>query len=899
MRSLHQILQETGAFERELPHRLGTDEPEYCRLSHLVGETLATSGQAPGEIGAVLWVGACGRSTLECLSELLPGLRTIVVFDPSRDAESALADASPWLSGGLTARDCWVVGATESTTPAAWEAAARVLIDRGVAASSCVVLGPPCAVVPEQRDPVRAQLDALLDPYGVAWASTLAASGGLDTPMRIESSLQWATHQLTHGAPMAALHLFYLAWRRDPAVAVARGIAAAWQELQCPELAGRFVEHAGFDDATRTAIEADLDAAHRHYLAQDQVMRTDNLAHLDRVQPVLAAAIREVVDSDLHVAWVPDVPRVLQGAWGRSSPLRGPHPVLIRAEGESWQVVHVPLSVAELRRAWAKATSPTSAHACIGTAWAIEAWISLLANPFESDLPQWRQVVYVVERDLTALSRLIDVVDLRPLSPGDGVEVIWGPDAEQTFADAFERDEIRIIPSIQFAVSDELSARLEAIEQRRRTRGHAAAHAVVRHYSAATVARTRDKLRRGEPLTVWGMSSRHTAVLGQAVTDLLEAMRSLGHDTRLMIEQGDGQKVHAYAIATSIAEFLPDVIVLADHVRPELESVLPRWLPSLSWLLDAMPNLENPETIKRLGPVDLSFPWSENLCTRYRDLGYPHVKQVPFAANVERCRLEEDVPLEDCVAFITHLCPPRDTPVAPGFLDFVHRMFASHEQTVFDPPTTRRMVEDAMTEYGVALAGGERERLLYDGYMVSRFVDRSAAADALLRAGLPVELYGRGWDEFDRFRPHWRGVVQAGTQLNRLYRAKKVILQVNHYCNFHPRVLEAACAGGFVLARSNGKFDQGSDGVASAMELGVELCMYDGEADLIAKVNRALTDEAWRQSFITKGGARVRRDHGYVQRAEVMLGELRQCLEGLSLPEGATEIVAGAKTVGE
>jgi spore maturation protein CgeB len=175
--------------------------------------------------------------------------------------------------------------------------------------------------------------------------------------------------------------------------------------------------------------------------------------------------------------------------------------------------------------------------------------------------------------------------------------------------------------------------------------------------------------------------------------------------------------------------------------------------------------------------------------------------------------------------------------------------------------------------------------------MIARHVDRIRIAERVLAAGLPIALYGHGWADIPRFATYARGPVAPGDDLRRMYQRHKVVLHINTRCNLHPRVLEAAAAGGFVLARSDGDWDFAPGGVADCLEVGRELCVFTDEADLVAKIRRAFTDEPWRQSFARAARARVHRDHNYVQRAAAMLRALELRLAE-ALADGAVENAA-------
>ncbi|TPV95184.1 MAG: glycosyltransferase [Myxococcales bacterium FL481] len=385
------------------------------------------------------------------------------------------------------------------------------------------------------------------------------------------------------------------------------------------------------------------------------------------------------------------------------------------------------------------------------------------------------------------------------------------------------------------------------------------------------------KLERGEPLRIWALCSIRTTVLQYVMQDLIAGFRELGHECTLLVE-GDPREYVGNLIAVSVAESHPDVLVMADHLRAEVPRVLPPTLPCLTLILDEVPNLSAPATIARLGDYDLTFPWSHGLCRLYEDLGYPHTHCLPFAASPARFAVpDEDLPLKDVVAFATHLDVPVDFEFSPGFSDFLIDRYKSLPEVPRGRDWVRCVVDLAIEEFGVNVPESRREEFYYQALLMTRVADRTQIADAVIDAGLPLALYGRGWREREKYAAYAKGIVTPGAALRDMYHTHKVVLHVNQNCNMHPRVLEAMCAKGFVLARSDKHHsdEHNVDWVGQHLDTERELCLFTSLDDMVTKIRRALTDESWRQAFVRAGHARVTRDHTYVQRTKVMLAELR------------------------
>ena len=441
-------------------------------------------------------------------------------------------------------------------------------------------------------------------------------------------------------------------------------------------------------------------------------------------------------------------------------------------------------------------------------------WLAM-NNRSASCVPNWMQCIYVVERDLDVAYTLLCALDLTFAWSDPGVRLFIGPDAYADLADWFDDHPMDIMPINRIDMTGSLSAALRVVDYDR------AASAV------CDSLRTHDELRStmeriddGKPIKVLLLTSMYTTVLKHCTHSMARALRSLGHDVTTLQEGSHFSKVTPGSIAYAERAFEPDAIFLIDSVRSNLGGCVPDNVPFVTWIQDDVPRLAEREAIDSLGPLDIVYALSPSMAESYRERGYPEVSVLPFAVDHEKYSSAPANDTEKVVAFITHI------PEQP---------------------------------------------ILHD-----RRADRIAVADMMLEEGIPVALYGNGWDEIARFRPYARGPVEPGWELQGVYRRSAVVLHVSTGVNMHSRVLEAIASGGFVLARRClTDWDEGDLcdclDIADEAEQGSELATYFYPSEFVDIVNRAFGDEAWRHRFILRGQARVARDHGYDSRAKTVL----------------------------
>jgi hypothetical protein len=489
-----------------------------------------------------------------------------------------------------------------------------------------------------------------------------------------------------------------------------------------------------------------------------------------------------------------------------------------------------------------------------------------------SKLPNWRQSVSVVHRDVAVLRRVAEVIDLGALLCPTRIERLdVGDDAEAAMIAGLVARPRQLVPRIRTGCSPQLDAALDDVAIARIRERDATIARLARRYDAGFPARVQAKLAAGGSLRVWMWTSIHTTVLQHVARGLAAGFEAEGHEVCMLVEATAMEALGPADVAASLDAFSPDLVVLLDHTRPEYGPLFPEHLPVAAWILDELPTLVDARVLARMTDRDLAFAWSEPLSRMYRERGYPHCEMLPFAVDPQVYFADPHAVREPVVAYATHLAFPPDSPHAPG----LYRALEERMMTMTEVPSgiepLRPLLDATLGELGIAVAEEHYADLAYQCLIVSRHVDRVKIADRMLAAGLPLALYGSGWESIPRFVPHHRGLLAPGPALRRMYQTHAVVLHINTRCNLHPRVLETAACAGFVLARSDGDFDYTPGGVDGCLEIGRELCLFSDSDDMIDKARRAMTDEAWREGFAQAGHDRVHADHTYRARAAAIL----------------------------
>ncbi|HWB79392.1 MAG TPA: glycosyltransferase [Nannocystaceae bacterium] len=759
---------------------------------------------------------------------------------------------------------------------------------------------PKLVLAPDRRDAglvvMQWCVQRQLDPSRVAW---LATAPGPAT-YAVEDVLWYHGHTLLAGTPptdivrawadhcfeRGRLHTALLAYlwieRSAPSPSLCTRIAIAWAKLGCPARGREWLKRCDVPGPQRRAALADFDAAARDARAHAERQLATNLAHLRGCFPEVAEAIASARTDDIELLWCFDVPWRLRVLGERFAVTRTELPFLLRREASGWHAVRAAEPPRSLRAQLDPRTPLPMMHACIGGVADYAALVNVVRNRVVSQLPSWKQSVDAIETDAGLLKKLAEHVDLTTLlRPESLASLRVGPEAERELVADFAAHPRRLPPGVRAACAAGVHAGFAALERSREQERDRTILALAHHYDSDATARVLAKLERGEPLRVWAWSSLHTTVLQHVARALVSGFRALGHTVELAIESEARERIGPADAVASLAAFEPDLAVLFDHTRPEYGPVLPAGLPVAAWILDELPALSDPRVLARLGALDLAFAWSEPLTKMYGGLGYPHVETLPFAVDTDVYRPDPTITAAPVVAYATHLAFPEDLPCAPGLYRALEEQMMAMAEVPAGVEPLRPLLDATIAALALDIPADKYADLAYQCMMIARHVDRVKVADAVLAAGLPIALFGRGWPKIDRFKAHHRGELAPGAALRKMYQEHAVVLHINTRCNLHPRVLECAASGGFVLARSDGDYDFAPGGVNEALTVGKELCLFTDEADMIAKIRRAFDEPQWREGFVQAGHDRVHAEHGYEARASAIVASLHQQLATL------------------
>ena len=324
----------------------------------------------------------------------------------------------------------------------------------------------------------------------------------------------------------------------------------------------------------------------------------------------------------------------------------------------------------------------------------------------------------------------------------------------------------------------------------------------------------------GSRLRVLGITCRYTTFLQYSMQDWLAAFERLGHETKMVIEPADHLVLGPTGVAQAILDFQPDLIVIIDHYRAELESVPPS-IPCVMYVQDRLNNIFSLEGGQKQSARDYCVGFGRlHLSQRY---GYPAERFLPSPVGINELRFDsEELSPEDrerfgCdVSYVSHASRPADqlmrehvvksgSPLIARLCDDLYqRMEAWYAQggPALGDVALKKMVEQGMESTCVQLEPHcVPEIVEFLNHSVSNSMFRHQSLLWLAEMGVRLNIWGKGWDSHPKLCRYARGIADNRVDLPKIYRASKINLQVIPHGAVHQRLLDGLAAGAFFLIR--------------------------------------------------------------------------------------------------
>ncbi len=851
---------------------LPTPDIEALRL---VDEALALAGRRPDQLELVVLVGSRAGTLVEALLMRAPGLPQLLVLEPDPHVASLVQR----LAGEARLGKRLALFGPDQLAPAqdlvgAYLTIGQFLLGSRLAPSKVTCIVDPTASEGSQR---RALLAALADLTRGLSRDFLSAVA----PRREFSSVLGglAKFLAAHGEHYHALKFYSSIAPEQMTEELVRGAFGCLLALGNPELTEHWLAHSPLDEPSRQFLRAQIPAPDPTRKLEAAARLERNLMFLEPNFPTAVAALRHAAPAaNLFAVELPDQPaRLRSTASGRATERRS-YALLVRAQGLALSEENPLDDLLELEAAISACAQRGQDHVWFGR-WVKYAMMveHVVSEPSLLKLHGWRRVTFLQEEDAPALLSLLGKSELEPWFDPAQVRLTVGASATAELISGLEDNLDQAVPELGIGVTAEAKKQVMQRRFRRLAGAPELFHELERRYQQHPERLRRVLDQRSRPLKIVLMTSRYTTVLQHVTRDLADGFELLGHQTWVLNEQRPGEAMIAFGVAQRLLELEPDFVFVLDHIRPEYAGLLPSGLPVVSWVLDELPQLKDPAAIALLGSLDLTYGFNGAVMRGFRALGYPNMGQLPFAVNPARYFAEPPLATASGIAFTTHIGQfTQDPDGAPGLNAALTSRFAALPEILLEMGRISPLLTSALQELGLTASPEATRQLLYHALMLARQQDREHVAQQIVAAGLPLTVYGLGWDRLPGFASKLGGIVPAGPALRQVYRQHRAVLHINRGCNIHPRVLETMCSGGLVIARRDPVDDLPGE---TCDQLGDTLPLFRDQKEMLALLQRAVTDDTFRTELVLRGQARVLEQHTYQVRAAKILSDLAALVE--------------------
>lgn len=283
-----------------------------------------------------------------------------------------------------------------------------------------------------------------------------------------------------------------------------------------------------------------------------------------------------------------------------------------------------------------------------------------------------------------------------------------------------------------------------------------------------------------EPLRVFLPTTRLSTVMQYTSKDLAKAFGKHGCITRVSIEQNDMESLDNSIRLKELYEFNPHIIVNINKLSNDMihDDVF-----NIVWWQDPMPEITNQQPLpwrKRDIILSLTRPFDNYL----KNCGASAIHRQHFCVDTEIFRIIPEIKRQEKIVF-----------VGSSYRDKIRRYY--NEILVLDQlnlymaqgvPITQNTLSDLAEKHNIPF-----DYVFWDLF---HYVVRDSTVRWLCKTStLPIEVYGRYWEQDEIVRPFFKGELPHGNDVAKVYNTAKYALVSHPFEVNSQRLAEAAACG--------------------------------------------------------------------------------------------------------
>lgn len=289
------------------------------------------------------------------------------------------------------------------------------------------------------------------------------------------------------------------------------------------------------------------------------------------------------------------------------------------------------------------------------------------------------------------------------------------------------------------------------------------------------------------PFKIFLTTSRLTTVMQYCSKNLAKAFESLGHNVRLSTEQNEMEQLDQSIHFKSLFEFEPEIVVQINK-SSLLEEGLPESIFNVVWWQDRMPELLEGKRFKSRDR-DITFSALQQLDPLLENFGISEIQRQGFCVDTEVFFDEDNATRKNKIVFVGH-----------SYIDHVDENNVSALLALQDIKDEFERGSCLTPELLNKIATSRNLPYQYVFWNLLHYVVRDISVEWLCEISpIPVEVYGRHWERNASVRPFFKGELEHGKELARVYQTARYALVVHPFELNSQRLAEVAAAGAIPL----------------------------------------------------------------------------------------------------
>ena len=281
-----------------------------------------------------------------------------------------------------------------------------------------------------------------------------------------------------------------------------------------------------------------------------------------------------------------------------------------------------------------------------------------------------------------------------------------------------------------------------------------------------------------EPLRFFLFGNRNTKVMQNISKNIAESFKELGYDVKFETNN-ELEHLNLYRLAREVSEYKPHAVI---SINCNYNFFLNNSTFQFIWYQDPMPELTNNSQVL-LRKNDFVFSLVKKLDILLKNKNIPYTRQ-GFCSNIIYS-IDNSIKREKKIVFIGSSYATR---------------IDQNEQTARATNEIINWLSTGKPFYQSFIDKIVEEFKYNKEYLTIQLIpailrDISVLWLCSIKSNYKVEIYGEGWDKYEEVLPYYKGVLNYGDDISKVYKSATYTLAPHQSYMLQQRVFEATSSG--------------------------------------------------------------------------------------------------------